>query len=87
MLQYSVSVLSGILVHLTVKIMHLNGLPWWLSKESACNVGDPGLIPSVRKIPWRREWLPTRVFLPGEFHGQRRPVGYNSMGSQRVGHN
>ena len=21
-------------------------------------------------IPWRREWLPTPVFLPGEFHGQ-----------------
>jgi len=25
----------------------------------------------VRKIPWRREWLPTPVFLPGEFRGQR----------------
>ena len=25
----------------------------------------------VRKMPWRREWLPTPVFLPGEFHGQR----------------
>ena len=24
-----------------------------------------------RKIPWRREWLPTLVFLLGEFHGQR----------------
>ena len=23
------------------------------------------------KMPWRREWLPTPVFLPGEFHGQR----------------
>ena len=23
------------------------------------------------RIPWRREWLPTPVFLPGEFHGQR----------------
>ena len=27
------------------------------------------------KILWRREWLPTRVFWPGEFHGQRNPVG------------
>ena len=27
--------------------------------------------PWVRKIPWRREWQPTPVFLPGEFHGQR----------------
>ena len=25
-----------------------------------------------QEISWRREWLPTPVFLPGEFHGQRR---------------
>ena len=30
------------------------------------------------KIPWRREWLPTPVFLPGEFHGQRSLVGYST---------
>ena len=29
-----------------------------------------------RKVPWRREWLPTPGFLPGEFHGQRGMVGY-----------
>ena len=44
----------------------------------------------VKKIPWRREWLPTPVFLPGEeFHGQRSLVGYSPwgfMGSQRVRH-
>ena len=33
------------------------------SKESACNEGDPGLIPWVGKIPWRRDRLPTPVFL------------------------
>ena len=27
------------------------------------------------KIPWRRKWLPTQVFLPGESHGQRNLVG------------
>ena len=32
--------------------------------------------PWVRKIPWRREWLPTPVFLPGEFNGQRSLAGY-----------
>ena len=37
-----------------------------VDKESACNVGDPGLISWVRKIPWRRERLPTPVFWPGE---------------------
>ena len=36
--------------------------------------------PWVGKIPWRREWYPTLVFLPGEFHGQRSLVGYSSQG-------
>ena len=30
----------------------------------------------VRKIPWRREWLSTPAFLPGEFHGQRKLAGH-----------
>ena len=32
----------------------------------------------VKKMHWRKEWLPTPVFLPGEFHGQRRLAGHNS---------
>ena len=28
-------------------------------------------------LPWRRKWQPTPVFLPGESHGQRSPVGYS----------
>ena len=36
--------------------------------------------PWVGKIPWRREWLPTPVFLPGEFHEQRNLVGYSPWG-------
>ena len=35
----------------------------------------PGFDPWIRKIPWRRERLPTPVFLPGEPHGQRSLVG------------
>ena len=54
------------------------GLPRWLSgKESACQCRRQEFDPCVRKIPWRREWLPNPVFLPGEFHGQRSLVGYN----------
>ena len=34
--------------------------------------------PWVEKIPWRRAWQPTPVFLPGEFHGQRSLVRYSS---------
>ena len=30
----------------------------------------------VGKIPWRMEWQPTPVFLPGEFHRQRSLAGY-----------
>ena len=44
-------------------------------KESARNVGDLGSIPGIRKIPWRRERLPTPVFWPGEFHGLYSPWG------------
>ena len=33
------------------------------SKESVCNVGDLGSIPGLGKIPWRRKWQPTPVFL------------------------
>jgi len=39
------------------------------SKESTCNEARLGFDPSVRMIPWRREWQPTPVFLPGEFRG------------------
>ena len=37
----------------------------------------PGFNPWVRKIPWRRKWKPTPVFLPGEFFEQRNWVGYS----------
>ena len=36
----------------------------------------PGSDPWVQKIPWRRKWQPTPVFLPGESHGQRSLVGW-----------
>ena len=48
-------------------------------KASACYVGDLG-YPWVGKIPWRRKWQPTPVFLPGESHGQRSLVGYSPRG-------
>ena len=48
-------------------------------KESACHVEDPGLIPGVGKIPWRRERLPTSVFWPGEFHGLCTPWGHKEL--------
>ena len=39
----------------------------WLSgKESVCQCRRRGLVPWVGKIPWRRKWQPTPVFLPGK---------------------
>ena len=40
--------------------------------------------PWLRKIPWRRKRQPTLVFLPGEFHGQRRPEGYSPWGHKEL---
>ena len=40
----------------------------------------PRFDPWERKISWRRALLPTLVFLPGEFHGQRSLEGYSSWG-------
>jgi len=50
-------------------------------KNPPANIGDKrcGFDPWVRKIPWSRKWQPTRVFLPGKFHGQRSLVGYKSF--------
>ena len=45
---------------------------------------DTGFNPWVRKIPWRREWQLTPVFLPGEFHGQRSLEGYSPWGCKEL---
>ena len=61
-------------------------------KESACQCRRLKRLkrhrfdPWVRKIPWRRAWQPSPVFLPGESHGQTEPSRLQSIRSQRVGH-
>ena len=63
---------------------YLSELARWLSgKESACQWRRRrrcGFSPWVRKIPWRRTWPPTPVFLPGKSHGQRSLAGYSPGG-------
>ena len=46
-------------------------------KESACSARELGSIPGLGRFPWRKEWLPTPVFLPEEFRGQRSLAGYS----------
>ena len=58
-------------------------------KNPLASAGDTGrrhgFDPWVGKIPWRREWPPTPLFLPGESHGQRSLAGYSPWGLG-VGH-
>ena len=56
-------------------------------KESACQCRRckrGGFNPWVRKIPWRRKWQPTPVFLPGKSHGQRSLAGYSPWGCKEL---
>ena len=46
-------------------------------KESICTARRPSFDPWVWRIPWRRKWQPTPVFLSGESHRQRRLADYN----------
>ena len=44
---------------------------WWFSgNESVCQSRRDEFNPWVRKIPWRMEWQPATVFLPGTSHGK-----------------
>ena len=60
------------------------GLPRWLSgKELACQCRRCRRLtfhPWVGKIPWRRAWLPTPVFLLGDPHRQRSLEGCSPQG-------
>ena len=49
-------------------------------KGPSCTCRRRRFDPWVGKIPWRREWHPTPMFLLGESHGQRRLVGYSPWG-------
>ena len=77
MMFYRLSIwIRSLFLHLAINLWH--GLPEWLriclpmQKRHEMRV-----LPQVRKIPWRRQWQPTPVFLPGKFHGQRSLGGYS----------
>ena len=66
----------------------IQGFPGGASgKEPACQSRRRKrlrLYSWVRKIPWRRQWLPTPVFLPGKFHEQRSLASYNLWGCKEL---
>ena len=60
---------------------HLTGFPGSSAgQESTSNAGDLGSVRGWGWSPWRREWQPTPVFLPGESRGQRSLVRYSPWG-------
>ena len=56
---------------------------WCFGKESACQCRRCRFNPWVRRKPWRREWQPTPVFLPGESHGERSLAGATVHGGRK----
>ena len=55
-----------------ILIISARWLPWWFSGKE-----DLALYAWVRKIPWRRKWQLTQVFLPGKSYGQKSLVGFS----------
>ena len=72
------------IVKLNIIIPSASAFPGGASgKEPACQCRRHKSLrfdPWVGKIPWRRKWPPTPVFLPGEFHEQKSLVGYSPWG-------
>ena len=68
---------------LTIVRAYLTSLVAQTAKNSPARQETWGLS-LVSKIPWRREHLPTPVFLPGEFHGQRGLEGYSPWGRKEL---
>ena len=72
------------------KLGNLSWLPRWHSgKESTCQwrrCKGHGFDPCIWKIPWRRKWQPTLVFLPGKSHGETNLAGYGPWGHKKVGY-
>ena len=78
---------SGRVFKLVYNIYYI-GLLWWPRGKRICLLCRRlGFKLWVRKIPWRRKWQPTLVFLSGKSHGQRSLAGCSPWGCKRVGHN
>ena len=54
----------------------------WRTRPPVQETHRLGFDPWVRKLPWRRKWHPTPVFLPGKSQGQRSLAGYSPWGHE-----
>ena len=75
--------LSALLPHIPVGASRAH-IP---NKLLACQCRRLRFDPWIWKIPWRRTWQPTSVFLSGQSHGQRSLGGYSPWECKGVRHN
>ena len=81
----SVSQVRRICICKYVSLYIKMGLPGSsVGKESACNAGDPSLIPGFGRSPEGGHGKPLQLLLPGEAPRRKEPGGLQSMGLQRV---
>ena len=69
------------------ELLEINNRDFWGGsggKRIYLQCGRPVFNPWVGKIPWRRAWQPTPVFLPGESPWTEEPGGLQSMGSKSL---
>ena len=68
-----------------MKISDLNqGFPGGSVVKDPSAVQETWVQSLIRKIPWGRKWVPTPVFLPGKFHGQRNLAGCSPWGCKEL---
>ena len=78
----------GVIVDLVLELValpvtceiYLHSLYLWASLVDKTVKNLLAVQGRVRNISWRKQWLPTPVCLPGEFHGQRSLAGYSLCG-------
>ena len=70
---------------LQARILEWVASPWWLRQYRIClQFRRHGFNHQVGKIPWRKEWQPIAVFLPGKSHGRSCMAGYSSQGYKEL---
>ena len=72
----------GTVAHQAPLSMEFSRQEYWsgLPFSSPGGLTNPGIDPRSPVLPWKSEWQPTLVFLPGESHGQGSLVGYSPWG-------
>ena len=70
----------GLKLYIICKHTHAKEFPSGSEVKNPLTIFDPW----VGKIPWRRKWQPTPVFLPGKSCGQRSLAGYSLQGNTEL---